>query len=169
MRKEVSRRVRVTLGVRGGGGVTVTLARTAPAARQEGWEVAVRGVLEGYEKADRKQVCKQIGGLRTDRERLRRAMEGAREGSARHKGLAACLQRRDGQIQALKIRMGMTEQERARRGLWSLGKDQRVTHEVLGGGGGGGPTRCARDHAPREGEGHDSWCTTRGRASGDDL
>ena len=135
MRKEVSRRVRVTLGARGGGVVAVTLARTAPAERQEGWEVAVRGVLEGYEKADRKQVCKQIGGLRTDRERLRRAMEGAREGSARHKGLAACLQRRDGQIQALKIRMGMTEEERARRGLWSLGKDQRVTHEVLGGGG----------------------------------
>ena len=152
MRKEVSRRVRVTLGVGKGGGVAVGLARTAPEDRQEGWEVAVRGVLEGYEKADRKQVCQQIGGLRTDRERLRRAMEGVREGSAKHKGLEACLQRRDRQIQALKIRMGMTEEERARRGLWSLGKDQRATHEVLGGGGVVGPHDVLEITHPEKGK-----------------
>ena len=121
------------------------------AARQEGWEVAVRGILEGYEKADRKKVCKQIGGLRADRDRLRRAMDGAREGSARYKALRACLQRRDRQIQALKIRMGMTEEERARRGLWSLGKDQRLTHEVLGGGGSTEPQDVLKIKHPTKG------------------
>ena len=128
-------RVEGGAGTGGGGEVRLALRTTRAEERQEGWEEGARGVLEAYEKEERKRRCKRVGGLRADRDRLLKAAESCREGSSRRKELTARAKRRDWQIQKIKIELGRAEEERDRRSVWSMGKDQKATHEVLRGGG----------------------------------
>ena len=135
MRAEVGRRVEAGVAVREGGGVVLSLRTTRAEERQGRWEGEVREVLEEYEKGERKGRCKKMGGLRADRDRLLKAAAGLEEGSARRREMEARAQRRDRQIQVIKIQLGMAEAEKDRQGLWGMGKDQKATHEVLRGGG----------------------------------
>jgi len=134
MRAEVGKRVGAGVAVRDGGGVVLSLRTTRAEERQGKWEEGVREILEGYEKGERKERCKKVGGLRADRDKMLKIAAGLEEGSARRKEMEGRARRRDRQIQVIKIRMGVEEAEKDRRELWGMGKDQRATHAVLRGG-----------------------------------